>query len=56
MYANLLYDLFGKNRVDKELDEFLSLDFFPRVGGGIGLTRLLSAMNEYTIREIVANM
>ena len=56
LYSNLLYDKFGKNRVDKELDEFLSLDFFPRVGGGIGITRLLSAMNEYTIREIVANM
>ena len=56
MYSNLLYDLFGKNRVDKELDAFLDLDFFPRVGGGIGMTRLLSAMNDYTIRQIVANM
>jgi aspartyl/asparaginyl-tRNA synthetase len=56
MYADLLYDLFGKERVDKELDKFLSLDFFPRVGGGIGITRLLHAMNEYTIRQIVANM
>ena len=43
-------------RVDKELDEFLSLNFIPRVGGGIGITRLLHAMNEYTIRQIVANM
>ena len=56
MYADLLYDLFGKERVDKELDKFLSLDFFPRVGGGIGITRLHHAMNEYTIRQIVANM
>ena len=56
MYANLLYDLFGKNRVEKELDTFLDLDFFPRVGGGIGMTRLLSAMNNYTIRQIVSNM
>ena len=56
LYANLLYDLFGKNRVDKELDDFLSLNFVPRVGGGIGVTRLLHAMNEYSIREIVANM
>ncbi len=56
MYANLLYDLFGKNRVDKELDDFLSLDFVPRVGGGIGMTRILNAMNNYTIRQIVSNM
>ena len=56
MYADLLYKLFGKDRVDKELDKFLSLDFFPRVGGGIGITRLIHAMNEYTIRQIVANM
>ena len=56
LYANLLYDKFGKDRVDNELDKFLDLDFFPRVGGGIGVTRLLHAMNEYTIRQIAANM
>ena len=56
LYAYLLYDQFGKDRVYKELDDFLSLDFIPRVGGGIGVTRLLSALNEYTIRQIVANM
>ena len=44
MYANLLYATFGRERVNKELDEFLSFDFIPRVGGGIGLTRLISAM------------
>ena len=55
-YADLLHDKFGKKRVEEELDDFLSLDFFPRVGGGIGMTRLLSAMNNYTIRQIVANM
>ncbi len=42
-YAQLLYDLFGKERVQKELDEFLSLKFFPRVGGGIGMTRMVMA-------------
>jgi hypothetical protein len=56
MYADLLYKLFGKDRVDKELDDFLELDFIPRVGGGIGVTRLLSAMNDYTIRQIASNM
>ena len=34
-YANLLYSLFVKERVLKELDEFLAHDFMPRFGGGI---------------------
>jgi aspartyl/asparaginyl-tRNA synthetase len=42
-YAKKLYKLFGKSRVNKELDEFLSLKFFPRFGGGIGMTRLMDA-------------
>ncbi len=42
-YAKKLFDLFGKDRVEKELSEFLSLNFFPRCGGGIGLTRLIDA-------------
>ena len=29
---------------EKELNEFLSFDFFQRCGGGIGLTRLIRAM------------
>ncbi len=44
-YANLLYGKFGKERVLKELDEFLSLPFFPRYGGGIGMTRLMRALS-----------
>ena len=43
-YAQLLYNLFGKKRVLKELDEFLQFDFIPRFGGGIGVTRMISAM------------
>ena len=43
-YANLIIDKFGKERVEKELEEFLSFDFFPRSGGGIGITRLISAL------------
>jgi len=42
-YASKLFELFGKERVEKELDEFLSFDFFPRFGGGIGMTRLARA-------------
>ena len=43
-YANLLYKLFGKERVEKELEEFLEFDFFPRSGGGIGVTRIMQAI------------
>lgn len=42
-YADKLFELFGKERVEKELEEFLSFEFFPRFGGGIGLTRLARA-------------
>jgi len=45
-YANLLFGLFGKERVEEELNEFLSLDFFPRCGGGIGMTRMISAFKQ----------
>lgn len=34
-YASTLYKLFGKERVDKELDHFLSHKFLPRSGAGI---------------------
>lgn len=42
-YAKKLYDLFGRDRVEKELNEFLELEFFPRFGGGIGMTRMMRA-------------
>ena len=44
-YAQLIIDLFGKERVEKELEEFLSFDFFPRSGGGIGVQRLMNALS-----------
>lgn len=43
-YANLLFDKFGHKRVYNELEEFLDRDFFPRFGGGIGVTRMIRAM------------
>jgi len=43
-YAQLIIDLFGKERVEQELEQFLDFDFFPRSGGGIGVTRLISAL------------
>ena len=49
-YAELLYKLFGKDRVQKELDEFLKYDFFPRVGGGIGMTRMISALDRINVK------
>jgi len=49
-YAAKLFELFGKERVEAELEDFLSLDFFPRFGAGIGLTRLARAM-ELLIEE-----
>ena len=43
-YANLLYNHFGKKRVEDELEEYLALDMFERFGGGIGVTRMVAAM------------
>lgn len=43
-YAEKLFELFGYERVISELNEFLSNKFIPRVGGGIGVTRLIRAM------------
>lgn len=43
-YSKLLYNLFGKERVDREMDEFLSHNFITRSGGGIGVTRLIRSM------------
>lgn len=40
-YRRILFEKFGEKRVMKELDQFLSYDFFPRVGGGIGVTRMI---------------
>lgn len=45
-YAQMLYDLFGKDRVEAELEDFLSFEFFPRFGGGIGMTRIIDAMKK----------
>jgi hypothetical protein len=45
-YAQKLYRLFGKKRVMQELDSFLSHNFFARTGGGIGVTRMISAMQK----------
>jgi hypothetical protein len=43
-YSKLLFELFGKDRVEAELEKFLEFDFFQRVGGGIGVTRMIPAL------------
>ena len=45
-YSELLFKLFGKDRVEAELEEFLKFDFFPRTGGGIGMTRMIAALDQ----------
>lgn len=58
-YAAKLFELFGEERVRKELNEFLEFEFFPRFGGGIGLTRLarayemLQELKEKEVEELV---
>ncbi|MDB5163921.1 MAG: Transposase [Candidatus Saccharibacteria bacterium] len=54
-YAQKLFDLFGKQRVISELQEFLELNFFPRSGGGIGLTRLIDAMKKGGLMNNINN-
>jgi len=43
-YSRLLFNRFGKERVMKELNNYLGFDMFERFGGGIGITRLARAM------------
>lgn len=43
-YANILYSTFTKERVEGELQDFLSNTFIKRSGGGIGVTRMIRAM------------
>jgi aspartyl/asparaginyl-tRNA synthetase len=45
-YSSLLFSNFTKVRVQRELEDFLALPFFERSGGGIGVTRLISAMRK----------
>ena len=53
-YSQLLYKLFGKERVEAELEKFLEFDFFPRVGGGIGMTRMIAALDTLAAEPLAA--
>lgn len=50
-YKDILYGQFSKERVDRELESFLQHDFFPRFGGGIGVTRMISAMEQSNLLD-----
>ena len=56
-YSDKLFELFGKERVETELEIFLQYEFFPRLGGGIGMTRLARAyemmMSEKEVEELI---
>lgn len=43
-YSKLLYDKFGEERVNQELEVYLNKKFFPRSGGGIGVSRLMRSL------------
>ena len=43
-YSDILFSKFSKERVEDELNDFMEHKFFPRSGGGIGVTRMIRAM------------
>lgn len=43
-YAQILYNKFGDERVNNEMDDFLKHNFIVRSGGGIGVTRLINSL------------
>jgi aspartyl/asparaginyl-tRNA synthetase len=45
-YATRLFATFSKKRTNEEMDDYLSLNFFERCGGGIGVTRLIKSMRK----------
>ena len=52
-YSQLLFNKFSEERVMRELENYLNLDFFPRFGGGIGLTRMARALKMSANKETV---
>lgn len=51
-YAKLLFKLFGQERVEQELNDFLALPMIDRYGGGIGVTRLIDALKRFDSDKI----
>jgi len=51
-YAERLFGLFGRERVETELNRYLGLPMVPRFGAGIGITRIVRALKkEGILRE-----
>ena len=48
-YAERLFQLFGKERVEQELNNYLNLPMTPRFGAGIGITRMVRALKKERI-------
>lgn len=45
-YAQKLFDMFGQERVEQELNKYLSFAMTPRFGAGIGVTRMVRALKK----------
>lgn len=43
-YSQILFDKFGKDRVEEELNYYFSLPMRNRFGGGIGMSRLIKSL------------
>ena len=50
-YAMRLFAEFTEERVEKELEDFLSLPFIERCGGGIGMNRLIRALDMHQAQQ-----
>ena len=50
-FSKVLFDRFGEERVLKELDEFLSVQRFKTSGGGVGVMRLIKAIQKYNLAD-----
>lgn len=48
-YAKTLYNRFGQDRVDKELNTYFNMTMFPRAGAGIGFTRMLNFCRHHNL-------
>jgi len=53
-YAKKLYSTFGYDRINTRLETYLKHQFFPRIGAGLGLTRILTGCAEYGLLDNVA--
>ena len=51
-YCAKLFELFGRERVEAELEDFLKFEFFERFGGGIGMTRLARAYELMLVEKL----